>query len=99
MPTDADTLEALEERARAEIAGAGSLAALQEARARLLGRKGSVAALLRSIGELAPAERARAGVSGAEPPTSKAGTGGSLGLRARARPQPWLAPVLPAFAG
>jgi phenylalanyl-tRNA synthetase alpha chain len=58
---DAETLEALEASARTEIARATSLPALQEARARLLGRKGSISTLLRSIGGLAAAERAARG--------------------------------------
>ncbi len=61
MSADAETLEALETSARAEIAGADTLPALQAARARLLGRKGSVSALLRSIGSLDPVARGARG--------------------------------------
>ena len=61
MPADDAALEGIEAAAREEIARAGSLAALQEARARILGRKGSVSALLREIGGLDPAERAARG--------------------------------------
>jgi len=61
VPADAETLEALEESARAEIDRADSLAKLQEARARLLGRRGSISALLRELGGLPPAERAARG--------------------------------------
>ncbi len=61
MSGDAETLDRLEASARAEIAGAASLSELQEARARLLGRKGSVSALLRSIGELDAEARAARG--------------------------------------
>jgi len=58
---DAETLDRLLASARAEIAAAATLPELQEARARLLGRKGSVSALLRSIGELDPQARAARG--------------------------------------
>jgi phenylalanyl-tRNA synthetase alpha chain len=61
MPAERDDLEELERRARAEIAEAHTLAGLAEARARYLGRKGSVSALLRQLGGLAPEERARRG--------------------------------------
>jgi len=54
-------LAALEAEARDAIAGASSLVALGEVRARLLGKKGSLSGLLRGIGALAPDERARAG--------------------------------------
>jgi len=54
-------LAAIEEEARQAIAGALSLVALGEVRARLLGKKGSVSTLLRGIGALAPEERARVG--------------------------------------
>jgi phenylalanyl-tRNA synthetase alpha chain len=54
-------LEALLREARTAIAAAASAQALQEIRARLLGRKGSVSGLLRGIGSLTPAERAAAG--------------------------------------
>jgi len=61
MPAEAANLEELESRARAEIGQASNLQALTETRARYLGRKGSVSAQLRSIGQLDPAERARRG--------------------------------------
>ena len=61
MPAETANLEELESRARAEIGQASSLQALTETRARYLGRKGSVSAQLRSIGQLDPAERARRG--------------------------------------
>jgi phenylalanyl-tRNA synthetase alpha chain len=61
MAADADTLEALLARARSEVAAAASLQELSEARARYLGRKGSVSEQLRSIGGLSAAERARRG--------------------------------------
>jgi hypothetical protein len=48
VPGDAETLDRLEASAHAELARAGTLPELQEVRARLLGRKGSVSALLRS---------------------------------------------------
>ncbi|HSJ98150.1 MAG TPA: phenylalanine--tRNA ligase subunit alpha, partial [Myxococcota bacterium] len=54
-------LEGLEEQARESLAAAGSLPALAEARARLLGKKSALAAALRGIGQLSPEERARAG--------------------------------------
>jgi phenylalanyl-tRNA synthetase alpha chain len=61
VPAEAETLASLEAEARAEIARAETLSALQAVRARLLGRKGSVSALLRSIGSLDPAARAARG--------------------------------------
>jgi phenylalanyl-tRNA synthetase alpha chain len=54
-------LEALLREARAAVAAAASVQALQEIRARFLGKKGSVSELLRGIGSLSPAERAAAG--------------------------------------
>ncbi len=61
MPAGVDNLERLEEEARREIAAAASLQALTEVRARYLGKKGSVAGVLRGIGDLAGDERARIG--------------------------------------
>ena len=56
-----ENLEALEARAREEIASAETLQALNVVRASYLGRKGSVSALLRGIGQLEPEERSRVG--------------------------------------
>ncbi len=56
-----ENLEALEAEAREAVAGADSLQALTQVRARFLGRKGSLSQLLRRIGELDPSERSRAG--------------------------------------
>jgi phenylalanyl-tRNA synthetase alpha chain len=61
MTADKPDLGTLEERAGVEIAAAGDLHELTAVRARYLGKKGSVAALLRSIGELEPSERGRVG--------------------------------------
>jgi len=61
VPAEEAALERIEAAAREEIARAGSLPALQEARARILGRKGSLSALLREIGALDPAQRAARG--------------------------------------
>jgi len=61
MTADTNDLEALERQAEAEIAEAGDLQALTGVRASYLGRKGSVAALLRGIGALEGEARARAG--------------------------------------
>ena len=61
MPAEAESLETLESRARDEIRAAGSVQDLIEVRARYLGRKGSIAGMLRSIGQLAPEERASHG--------------------------------------
>jgi phenylalanyl-tRNA synthetase alpha chain len=55
------SLERLEEDARRALAGASSLAALAEVRARLLGRKSALSTVLRGLGALEPAERARVG--------------------------------------
>ena len=61
MSADTSEIQALERSARQEIAAAGSLQALTEARARYLGRKGSVSALLRTLGDLDPTQRAARG--------------------------------------
>jgi len=61
MAVELPDLEALEARARDEIAKAGSGQGLTEVRARYLGRKGSVSGLLRGIGSLSPEERSRVG--------------------------------------
>jgi phenylalanyl-tRNA synthetase alpha chain len=55
------TLAALEEEARKAVAGAEDLRALQEVRARLLGKKGSLSAVLRGVGQLPLEERGAAG--------------------------------------
>ena len=61
MASDADHLAALVESARRELAEADSLQALTEVRARYLGKKGSVAQLLRGLGGVDPSERALLG--------------------------------------
>ena len=61
MPTGSSDLDALLTTAREAIAAADSLQALTEVRARFLGKKGSVAQILRGIGSLAGDERAKVG--------------------------------------
>jgi len=61
MPAETESLESLLSRACAEIAAAESVQALALVRARYLGRKGSVAAQLRGLGELPEPERLRQG--------------------------------------
>ncbi len=61
MPAGVDNLERLEEAARREITAVATLQALTEVRARYLGKKGSVAEVLRGIGELDADARARVG--------------------------------------
>ncbi|MDJ0852632.1 MAG: phenylalanine--tRNA ligase subunit alpha [Myxococcota bacterium] len=61
MAADAENLDELLGRARAELEAAETLQALTETRARYLGKKGSIAGLLRSIGGLQGEERARFG--------------------------------------
>ena len=61
MASSTANLDALLREAREAIAAAASPQALQEVRARFLGRKGSVSELLRGIGAMSPEERARAG--------------------------------------
>ena len=61
MAGEAPSLAAIEEEARHAIAAAPTLPALAEVRARFLGKRGSVGAVLRGIGALAPDERARVG--------------------------------------
>lgn len=51
-------------KAREEIAGAGSLEALETLRVRYLGRKGPISAALRALASLPDAERRKAGVAG-----------------------------------
>ena len=60
MPTT-DELAALEREAQAAFAGAPSVQALAETRARFLGRKGALTAVLRGLGALAPEARASVG--------------------------------------
>jgi phenylalanyl-tRNA synthetase alpha chain len=55
------SLETLLDEARSEIVAAETLQALVGIRARYLGRKGSLSAMLRGIGELSPEERGRVG--------------------------------------
>jgi len=54
---EAPDLDVLEQSARADIAAAATPQALLEVRASYLGKKGSVAGVLRSIGKLAPEQR------------------------------------------
>ncbi len=61
MSTEFGNLGKLEREARAALEAAGNTQALTEARARFLGRKGSLSSLLRRIGELDAAERVRVG--------------------------------------
>jgi phenylalanyl-tRNA synthetase alpha chain len=61
MPDLAQELTALEASARAELIAAGDPAAVEAVRVRYLGRKGSLAAILRGLGGLTEAERPRAG--------------------------------------
>jgi len=61
MSADTSEIQDLERSAHREIAAAESPQALTEARARYLGRKGSVSALLRTLGDLEPTERAARG--------------------------------------
>jgi phenylalanyl-tRNA synthetase alpha chain len=61
MPVGVDNLERLESDALREVADAAGLQALIEVRARYLGKKGSVAQVLRGIGTLSSEERARVG--------------------------------------
>jgi len=56
-----ERLEGLRALSRGLLAGARDAASLEEARVRLLGRKGELTALLRSVGELSVAERPEAG--------------------------------------
>jgi phenylalanyl-tRNA synthetase alpha chain len=57
----AHEVERIEAEARTALAAVADLPALNEARARFLGRKGSLSAILRSVGSLEPAERSRVG--------------------------------------
>jgi len=61
MSSELPNLEEIEARARAEIAAAKSAQDLTVVRAAYLGKKGSVSAVLRGIGSLAPDERGRVG--------------------------------------
>jgi phenylalanyl-tRNA synthetase alpha chain len=60
--TLADQLSALEDEARGEIAAVASVAELEAARIRYLGRKeGRLSAIMRQLGQLSPEERPAAG--------------------------------------
>ncbi len=61
MAHSSGDLAALADQAEAELGRAETLSALQEIRARYLGRKGSLSAALRGLGALAPGERAARG--------------------------------------
>ncbi len=61
MEATAHEVAELEAEARAALDAAADLPALNEARARVLGKKGSLSAILRSLGALAPEARARVG--------------------------------------
>jgi len=61
MTKVADDLERLLLAARTQTAGAPDAAALEEIRVALLGKKGSLTAILRGLGSLPASERARAG--------------------------------------
>jgi phenylalanyl-tRNA synthetase alpha chain len=54
-------VQAIRERALADIAGARSTSALEQVRVRVLGRSGELTALLRALGALPAAERPRVG--------------------------------------
>src|SRR5271165_762601 len=56
-----DTLSSLVEQALAEVASSRDLAALDEVRVRLLGKKGALTDQLKSLGRLPAAERPAAG--------------------------------------
>jgi phenylalanyl-tRNA synthetase alpha chain len=56
-------LAALEDEARRAVAAAGDARTLQDVRARLLGKKGSLSVVLRGIGQLPAEERGAAGVA------------------------------------
>ena len=63
MEDRSENLADLEAEARRAIAAAHSAAELQAARARLLGRKGSISGLLRGLGALEPEARRRVGAA------------------------------------
>ena len=50
-------LESIRARALERLENAGDLAALEEARVQLLGKKGELTAILKSMGQLSPEER------------------------------------------
>jgi len=56
-----ESLSTLVERALAEVAASADLAALDEVRVRVLGKKGSLTEQLKGLGRLSPAERPAAG--------------------------------------
>ncbi len=61
MEATPQSVESIEAEARAAIGAAEDLPALSEARARFLGRKGSLSAILRTLGSLEPQARAKLG--------------------------------------
>lgn len=64
MAAVVDDLNELESSALAELSRAGDEAALEDWRVRVLGRKGSLAELMRGLGSLSPGERPAAGAAG-----------------------------------
>ncbi|HEY8539111.1 MAG TPA: phenylalanine--tRNA ligase subunit alpha, partial [Steroidobacteraceae bacterium] len=56
-----ENLQTLIETARADIASCRDLQALEEVRVRLLGKKGEITALLKSLGAMEPEARKQAG--------------------------------------
>ena len=54
-------LDDLAKRAEVQIMAAADLAALEELRVRLLGKKGEVTSLLRGVGQLPPEQRSSSG--------------------------------------
>ncbi len=63
MEAEAHDLPRLEAEATAALEAAADLPALAEAKARFLGKKGTVSAVLRSLGGLPPEERSRVGAA------------------------------------
>ena len=61
MTESFEHLPSLIEAARSEIAGAGNIDSLEQIRVRLLGKKGEVTALLKSLGSMDPDARRAAG--------------------------------------
>ena len=57
----ADDLASIEHDARAQIAAAGDLPALDAVRVAFLGKQGSVSAMLKTLGKMSPEERQEKG--------------------------------------
>lgn len=90
-------IEQLVAQAVAEFSGIGDASALEQAKARYLGKSGSVTELLKGLGKLAPEERKSAGRPSTAPRSEsrRRSTRGAKGFatspwRRSSRPRRWI---------